>query len=78
MSNGITVRVSEQKQMLGERIYSQIGRVYGDRSDVGKITGMMLEMDNSELIMMLQDPDLFRSKVDEAAQVLKSSAPKAN
>ncbi|GMT31439.1 hypothetical protein PFISCL1PPCAC_22736 [Pristionchus fissidentatus] len=68
----------EQKQMLGERIYSQIGRVYGDRSDVGKITGMMLEMDNSELIMMLQDPELFRSKVDEAAQVLKSSGPKAN
>ncbi|GMT05256.1 hypothetical protein PENTCL1PPCAC_27430 [Pristionchus entomophagus] len=66
----------EQKQMLGERIYSQIGRIYGDRSDVGKITGMMLEMDNSELIMMLQDPELFRSKVDEAAQVLKSSGPK--
>eukprot|EP00080_Pristionchus_pacificus_P000787 PDM60807.1 pab-1 [Pristionchus pacificus] len=70
--------IIEQKQMLGERIYSQIGRIYGDRSDVGKITGMMLEMDNSELIMMLQDPDLFRSKVEEAAQVLKSSVPKAN
>lgn len=34
---------------------------------------MMLEIDNSELIMMLQDSELFRSKVDEAASVLVSA-----
>lgn len=64
----------EQKQMLGERIYTLIDKMYGATNDAGKITGMMLEMENSELIMLLQDDELFRSKVQEAANVLKSAA----
>lgn len=60
----------EQKQLLGERIYALIDKMYPGLKDAGKITGMMLEIDNSELIMMLQDTDLFRQKVDEASQVL--------
>ena len=36
--------------MLGERLYPMIARLYqGD--DVGKITGMMLEMENSEILV---------------------------
>ncbi|CAJ0583470.1 unnamed protein product, partial [Mesorhabditis spiculigera] len=67
----------EQKQMLGERIYTLIEKMYtGGQNDAGKITGMMLEMDNSELIMILQDNDLFRNKVEEAANVLKQAGPK--
>jgi hypothetical protein len=31
--------------------------------EAGKITGMMLEMDNSELLMMLESEELLRSKV---------------
>lgn len=62
----------EQKQMLGERIYPLIERIYRG-PDVGKITGMMLEMDNSELLMMLENEDLLQSKVTEAASVLASS-----
>mgnify|MGYP002062122163 CR=1 FL=1 len=62
----------EQKQLLGERIYSLIEEMYGTNADVGKITGMMLEMDNAELIMIIQDNELFRNKVNEAAQVLKT------
>lgn len=60
--------------MLGERIYTLIEKLYNGRADAGKITGMMLEMDNSELIMMLQDDELFRSKVSEAAAVLQSAS----
>uniref|UniRef100_A0A1I7T258 Polyadenylate-binding protein n=1 Tax=Caenorhabditis tropicalis TaxID=1561998 RepID=A0A1I7T258_9PELO len=63
----------EQKQLLGERIYALIEKLYPGHKEAGKITGMMLEIDNSELIMMLQDSDLFRSKVDEAASVLASA-----
>jgi polyadenylate-binding protein len=63
----------EQKQMLGERLYPLISRICKD-SDVGKITGMMLEMDNAELLMMLQDEDLLQAKVNEAATVLLASA----
>jgi len=63
----------EQKQMLGERLYPLISRICKD-SDVGKITGMMLEMDNAELLMMLQDEELLQAKVNEAASVLSTSA----
>lgn len=63
----------DQKQLLGERIYPLIQR-YCSEVDVGKITGMMLEMDNSELLMMLENDDLLQAKVNEASAVLKSSA----
>ncbi|CAB3408319.1 unnamed protein product [Caenorhabditis bovis] len=63
----------EQKQLLGERIYALIEKIHPGHKDAGKITGMMLEIDNSELIMMLQDDDLFRSKVAEAASVLENA-----
>lgn len=66
----------EQKQMLGERIYPLIERIY-QGPDVGKITGMMLEMDNSELLMMLENEELLQSKVSEAASVLASSKGEA-
>merc|ERR1719181_9670 len=43
-----------QKQIIGEKIHSLISRQYPDLA--GKITGMMLEMDNSELLHLLEDP----------------------
>jgi len=64
----------EQKQMLGERLYPLISRVSKD-SDAGKITGMMLEMDNAELLMMLENEELLQGKVNEALSVLESSKP---
>jgi polyadenylate-binding protein len=39
--------------MLGERLYPMIERVAKEGVEVGKITGMILEMDNAELLMML-------------------------
>lgn len=58
--------------MLGERLFPLISRLCKD-SDVGKITGMMLEMDNSELLMMLESEDLLQVKVNEAAAVLQNA-----
>ena len=49
--------------MLGERIYPLVRQLHGDDADVGKVTGMMLEMDNTQLLMMLENEELFRSKV---------------
>ena len=38
-----------------------------------KVTGMLLEMDNSELLLLLESPDLLAAKVEDAVQVLNLS-----
>ena len=43
-----------------------------------KITGMLLEMDNGELLLLLESPELLSSKVEEAVQVLKDSTTKVS
>ena len=53
----------EQKQMLGERLFPLIQRMYPDLA--GKITGMLLEIDNAELLHMLEDGNSLKSKVEE-------------
>nr|XP_029489358.1 polyadenylate-binding protein 1-A-like [Oncorhynchus nerka] len=58
----------EQKEMLGQRLYPLIQNMHP--SLAGKITGMLLEIDNSELLYMLESPEGLRSKVDEAVTVL--------
>merc|ERR1712139_694779 len=58
-----------QKNMIGERLYPLIHRTHADLA--GKITGMLLEMDNAELLHLLESPDALRMKVAEALEVLK-------
>jgi len=58
----------EQKQMLGEVIYMRIVTTQPELA--GKITGMLLEMDNSELLHLLEDEEAMGSKVNEALAVL--------
>nr|XP_023669895.1 polyadenylate-binding protein 1-like [Paramormyrops kingsleyae] len=64
----------EQKQMLGERLFPLIQSMHP--SLAGKITGMLLELDNSELLHMLESPESLRSKVDEAVAVLQAHQAK--
>eukprot|EP00397_Hematodinium_sp_SG-2012_P023036 GEMP01023909.1.p1 GENE.GEMP01023909.1~~GEMP01023909.1.p1 ORF type:complete len:680 (-),score=207.54 GEMP01023909.1:423-2462(-) len=59
-----------QKQMLGEKLFPRISRHQPELA--GKITGMMLEMDNSELLMLLESDGHLKNKVDEAMKVLES------
>jgi len=58
----------EQKQALGEAIYPQIHEKAPHMA--GKITGMLLEMDNNELLGLLESPDYLDKKVQEAISVL--------
>ncbi|XP_015898573.3 polyadenylate-binding protein 7 isoform X2 [Ziziphus jujuba] len=61
----------QQKQILGERLYPLVLKQKPDLA--AKITGMLLEMDNSELLLLLESPESLTGKVEEAVQVLKIS-----
>merc|ERR1740138_1700169 len=61
---------SVQKQMIGEKLYPAIAKIQPELA--GKITGMMLEMDNSELLILLESETQMRVKVDEALRVLST------
>jgi len=64
----------DQKQMLGERLFPLIQRMYPDLA--GKITGMLLEIDNSELLHMLEHHESLKAKVEEAVAVLQAHQAK--
>lgn len=64
----------EQKQMLGERLYPLIHTMHPEWA--GKITGMLLEIDNAELLHMLDSRESLKAKVDEAVVVLQAHQSK--
>uniref|UniRef100_A0A1B6FZD1 Polyadenylate-binding protein n=1 Tax=Cuerna arida TaxID=1464854 RepID=A0A1B6FZD1_9HEMI len=66
-----TADMEGQKTMLGERLYPIIQKVYPDLCS--KITGMLLEIDNFELLHMLEHPESLQSKMDEAVAVLQAA-----
>ncbi|XWS59577.1 hypothetical protein CRYUN_Cryun08bG0134100 [Craigia yunnanensis] len=66
----------KQKTILGERLYPLVQKHQPDL--VPKITGMLLEMDNSELLLLLESPESLAAKVEEAVEVLKLSNAKAS
>ncbi|KAF3914296.1 Nucleolin [Dactylellina cionopaga] len=57
----------QQKQLLGEALYPRIHAINPQLA--GKITGMLLEMDNNELLNLTKDDSALRNKVDEALSV---------
>ena len=59
----------QQKQMLGERLFPLVQQLQPELA--GKITGMLLEMDNSELLLLLESSEALVLKTDEAISVLR-------
>ncbi|KAF4922716.1 Polyadenylate-binding protein, cytoplasmic and nuclear [Colletotrichum viniferum] len=57
----------QQKQILGEVIFPKIQAMQPELA--GKITGMLLEMENAELVNLIEDESALKAKVDEALGV---------
>lgn len=66
--------LQEQKQMLGERLFPLIQSMHPDQA--GKITGMLLEIDNTELLHMLESREALAAKTQEAVSVLRAHSAK--
>jgi len=61
----------QKKQMIGERLFPLIKQ--RQPALAGKITGMLLEMDNGELIHLLESGEALTEKIQEAMHVLDVS-----
>ena len=60
-----------QKNMMGERLYPLIHK--SQPALAGKITGMILELDNAEVLNLLETPEELQLKIEEALAVLQRS-----
>ncbi|XP_072386852.1 polyadenylate-binding protein 1-A-like [Diabrotica undecimpunctata] len=68
-NNGLP-NVQDQKQIIGEQLFTMVHKMCPEIS--GKITGMLLEIDNSELLHLLENKDSLKARVNEAIAVLQA------
>jgi len=66
----------EQKQMLGERLYPLIREK--EPQLAGKITGMIIEMDNAEILHLLESPEALNQNIKEALEDLREETEGSN
>eukprot|EP00193_Tetraselmis_chui_P013608 CAMPEP_0177791148 /NCGR_PEP_ID=MMETSP0491_2-20121128/23769_1 /TAXON_ID=63592 /ORGANISM="Tetraselmis chuii, Strain PLY429" /LENGTH=647 /DNA_ID=CAMNT_0019313341 /DNA_START=109 /DNA_END=2052 /DNA_ORIENTATION=- len=60
-----------RRMILGEALYPLIMAI--EPAAAAKVTGMLLEMDQSEVLLLIDSPDQLRLKVAEAIKVLKEA-----
>lgn len=56
--------------MLGENLYPLVEQLEPDAP--AKVTGMLLEMDQTEVLHLLESPEALKAKVAEAMEVLRN------
>ncbi|GKU98919.1 hypothetical protein SLEP1_g11854 [Rubroshorea leprosula] len=68
----------QQRTLLGEHLYPLVEQL--EHENAAKVTGMLLEMDQPEVLHLLESPEALKAKVAEAMEVLRnvSQQPQAN
>jgi polyadenylate-binding protein len=66
----------QQRTLLGESLYPLVEQL--ERNQAAKVTGMLLEMDQTEVLHLLESPEALKSKVAEAMDVLRNVAQQQN
>ncbi|XP_027112531.2 polyadenylate-binding protein 2-like isoform X1 [Coffea eugenioides] len=61
---------ADQRTMLGENLYPLVEQL--EPETAAKVTGMLLEMDQTEVLHLLESPEALKSKVAEAMEVLRN------
>ncbi|CAN8239387.1 unnamed protein product [Cochlearia groenlandica] len=59
-------------EMLGDQLYPLVYQ--HEPVHAAKVTGMLLEMDQAEILHLLESPEALKAKVSEALEVLRVSA----
>lgn len=62
----------QQRTMLGENLYPLVEQL--EPENAAKVTGMLLEMDQTEVLHLLESPEALKAKVAEAMEVLRNVA----
>ncbi|XP_037493921.1 LOW QUALITY PROTEIN: polyadenylate-binding protein 2 [Jatropha curcas] len=62
----------QQRTLLGESLYPLVDQLEHDSA--AKVTGMLLEMDQTEVLHLLESPEALKAKVAEAMEVLRNVA----
>ncbi|GAV61303.1 RRM_1 domain-containing protein/PABP domain-containing protein [Cephalotus follicularis] len=62
----------QQRTMLGESLYPLVDAL--EHESAAKVTGMLLEMDQTEVLHLLEAPEALKAKVAEAMEVLRNVA----
>ncbi|XP_057465659.1 polyadenylate-binding protein 8-like [Actinidia eriantha] len=61
---------ADQRMMLGENLYPLVEQLEPEMA--AKVTGMLLEMDQTEVLHLLESPEALKAKVAEAMEVLRN------
>ncbi|KAK4477028.1 hypothetical protein RD792_016230 [Penstemon davidsonii] len=63
---------AEQRMILGENLYPLVEQLEHDMA--AKVTGMLLEMDQTEVLHLLESPEALQAKVAEAVEVVRNAS----
>ncbi|KAF8091993.1 hypothetical protein N665_0428s0003 [Sinapis alba] len=61
---------AQQRTILGETLYPLVNKV--EHENAAKVTGMLLEMDQTEVLHLIESPEALNAKVTEALDVLRN------